>query len=115
MGEVFEVKYRISNYILLAQDLLEEDVNTGTSPTPEEVTEYLKGCASNGLPEMLDYFHQRWPNEKVWPPGTALSNKLKHFYLRGGVLLLGTVLPAGLKHLYFGGGTILSGTDLPEG
>ena len=94
------MKDRILGYTLLASDLLEEDVNTGVSPTPEEVTEYLKGCTSSHLPYIINYFHRRYPNEDVWPPGTVLTIGLKYLYLEGGTLPPGTVLPERLEYLY---------------
>ena len=79
-----------------------------------EVTEYLNGCTSYNLQDILDYFHQRYPNEEVWPPGTVLPEGLKSLYLGGGTLPPGTVLPEGLEYLYLGGGTLPPGTKIPS-
>lgn len=66
-------------------------------PTPQEVTEYLKDCTSNRLPEILNFFHQRWPDEEVWPPGTILPDRLTHIYLCGGILPPGTKIPSSVQ------------------
>ena len=83
--------------------------------TPQKVTEYLRGCDSSSFKVILDYFHERYPNEEVWPPGTILPEGLTYLYLEGGTLPPDTVLPEGLEYLNLGGGTLPSGTVLPEG
>ena len=96
---------------VVVDHLLDEDRKVVV--TPEEAIEYLKGCYSLFLRGILAYFHQRWPNEDVWPPGTVLPKGLEHLFLQGGSLHPGTVLPVGLKNLNLGGDTLPSGTVLP--
>src|SRR3989344_2685949 len=98
---------------VVVDHLLDEDRKVVV--TPEEAIEYLKGCYSLFLRGILAYFHQRWPNEDVWPPGTVLPKGLEHLFLQGGTLHPGTVLPNGLKNFSLGGGTLPPGTILPEG